>query len=208
MENNIKVLFFIHKAKLNRKGKAPLKLRVTLNSKRKDIATGYYLRLESWDFIKGRVKGKSPETVIENKYMAATRLKLMGIFREVDMDGDISLETIIAKFLGKNNNLVTLIQAVRHHNEYFKARIGTMYSKSTFRTYLLTENRLKSFLRDQYGKTDIRLKDLKKHYQPRAVRIYYPACIQSPIHILHDSNFLIRHFAGQSNRRASKLLPS
>ncbi len=164
MENNIKILFWLKKNRKNKKGLMPLILRVTFSNTRKEISTGYFINPEIWNAHNCLLRGKSQEAIQINTYINATKVKLIKLYNDALMVGDFSLDSIIAKFLGKNNNLVTLMQAVYHHIEYFKARIGTIYSKSTFMTYLLTENRLKSFLKDQDGKTDIRLKDLKLEF--------------------------------------------
>jgi len=50
MQNDsFKVLFYLRKAKTNSRGLAPLQCRITLNSKRKEFSTGYFLDENDWD---------------------------------------------------------------------------------------------------------------------------------------------------------------
>lgn len=62
MQNNsFKVLFYLRKAKTNSRGLAPLQCRITLNGKRKEFSTGYFLDENDWDSATQLVISKSTE---------------------------------------------------------------------------------------------------------------------------------------------------
>jgi len=164
MENNIKILLWLHKNKVNKRGTAPLMIRITYNNERFQLATGFLIDPERWDQVKGRVKGNKADAREINQYIEAAKVKLIQLYTEAVMNGDIYLNGIVSKFLGKGDNQITLLQGVEHHIKYIKTRIGAEYSKSTLRIYLLSQQRLKSFISSHYGKKDIRLKDLNLEF--------------------------------------------
>ncbi len=62
MQNDsFKVLFYLRKAKTNSRGVAPLTCRITLNKKRKEFSTGYFVLDKDWDASKQLIISKSTE---------------------------------------------------------------------------------------------------------------------------------------------------
>ena len=59
MENRLKILFWLYRSKLNEKGLAPIYMRLTIASKRTELATGHFASPLKWDVKKGEVKGKN-----------------------------------------------------------------------------------------------------------------------------------------------------
>jgi hypothetical protein len=129
--NNISILFWLHKSKLNKKGEAPLNLRVTYNNMRKNISSGYRVALDKWDSRKGIVKGGKEVTNLINGYISQSKTKLMELSTEMVKDGDIDLDLLVDRFLNRNLPCMTLMELVRHHNMDFGARIGIDYAQST-----------------------------------------------------------------------------
>ena len=62
MQNDsFKVLFYLRKAKTNSRGVAPLTCRITLDKKRKEFSTGYYVAENDWDASTQLIISKSTE---------------------------------------------------------------------------------------------------------------------------------------------------
>ena len=57
----LSVLFYLFKAKSNSRGLAPLTCRITLNKKRKEFSTGYFVLDKDWDASKQLIISKSTE---------------------------------------------------------------------------------------------------------------------------------------------------
>lgn len=160
MSNNIKVLFWLNKSKANKKGLAPIMLRVTYNNERKQISTGFTVVDSKWDKNRNAVKGRDELALQINDYIRITTAKIHEIFNEMLKDGDIYLENLIDKFLGKDANNMTLMQLTNFHIAQIKSKIGKDYALGTLKKYNVTLHKLQKFLLAYYKKPDVRLKDL------------------------------------------------
>ena len=78
--NNFKILFWLFKAKTNKKGETPLYLRISYGMARKNISTGFFIQQNKWDGSKGMVRGSKPEAQQINNYISQTKAKLMELF--------------------------------------------------------------------------------------------------------------------------------
>ena len=99
-------------------------MRVSFNYQRKNIATGHYIEPNRWDGAKHRVKGSLPEAQEINSYIQQVRNKLFNLHSEMLKDGDVSLESLIEKFFGRDSKQMTLLELVKYHNDDFQKRIG------------------------------------------------------------------------------------
>lgn len=159
-KNNIRILFWIHKSKLNKKGEAPLYLRLTFKSERRNLSTGYFIAPTRWDGQKSQVKGIKDDAIQVNAYISQTKAKMMELFNQMLKERDVNLDLLIDRFFGRDVYTVTLMELVRFHNKDFEARIGTDYAFSTFEKYDILRRKLEAFIPYKYQKKDIRLKDL------------------------------------------------
>jgi hypothetical protein len=138
MANNVSILFWLKTSRINKKGVAPLMLRISYNQQRKEFSTGFSIQPSHWDKSRYRVKAKSQEASQINQYIDETKAKILSIFKDMVLNEDISLD----RFLGKNEQTITLLQLVKYHNENFKSRIGVYFAYSTFEKYDITARRL------------------------------------------------------------------
>jgi site-specific recombinase XerD len=158
--NNIKILFWIQPSKCNKKGEAPIYLRISHNAERKNLSTGFNISPDRWDTTKAQVKGSKEDAVRINAYISQTRAKLIELFNEILKEGDINVDKLIDRFFGRDINSMTLLELVEYHNKDFEARIGTDYTFSTFEKYDILRKKLMDFIPAKYQKKDIRLRDL------------------------------------------------
>lgn len=185
--NNIKILFWLHKSKLNKKGEAPLYLRLTYNNQRKNLSTGYNIFPERWDGIKGTVKGLKEDAILINAYISQTKAKVMELFNEMLKERDIDLDTLMDRFFGRDADNSTLLELVEHHNSDFQSRIGTDYTQSTFEKYDILYRKLIEFIPFRYQKKDIRLRDLT-------------------VNFMADLDFYLKNHDGNEHNTATKYL--
>ncbi len=158
--NNLNILFWLYKSKLNKQGEAPIYLRITYNKERKNISTGFNIAPVRWDGDRTTVKGVKDDAIQVNAYISQTKARLMVLFNEMLKERDINLDILIDRFFGRDANNMTLMELVQHHNDDFKARIGTDYAYSTFEKYDILRKKLEAFIPYKYKKRDVRLKDL------------------------------------------------
>lgn len=162
--NNINILFWIHKSKKNKKGEVPVYLRLTYNGQRKTISTGFSILPARWDNLKGLAKGEKTNADKINAYIIQSKSRLMDLFNDMIKEGDISLDLLFDRFLGKDINSISLLELVDYHNKDFKSRIGIDYAASTFEKYDILRRKLEAFIPFRYEKKDIRVRDLKQSF--------------------------------------------
>ena len=64
---------------MNKEMKAPVYLRITVNGKRVEIATGYWIRPDDWNTEKQQAKGVSEISRAINDYIVSTKAKILQI---------------------------------------------------------------------------------------------------------------------------------
>ena len=109
-KNNITILVWLYKSRLNKAGQAPLYVRVSYDNDRKNIATGYNVPPKKWDKSKMKVKGADEEAKIINEYIQQTQSKLVSIYNDMMKDGDVHLDKIIDRFFGRDYTPMTLLE--------------------------------------------------------------------------------------------------
>jgi len=163
MNSNIKILFWLKKSKVNKKGLVPIILRISHDTGRKQLSTGFMIPIDKWDAAKGRVKGNDEFSEQVNTYIRNTTNRLYEIFNDLSKKGDVYLETLYNVFIGKDEDNMTLMQLVNYHNEQMRSRLGVDYAVATLKKYEVTKNKLLRFLKSEDIK-DIRLKDLTRKF--------------------------------------------
>jgi integrase len=158
--NNISILLWLFKAKINKQGLAPLYLRVSYSTQRKNISTGYYLQPNKWDAVKHRAKGNQPEAAEINNYIQQTQSRLVSIYNNMLKEGDINLDNLIERFFGRDVSPHTILELIQWHNNDIQKRIGIDYTASTFEKYDILRKRMEEFIPVKYNKKDLRLKDI------------------------------------------------
>lgn len=69
MKNKITTHFYIKEVKKDRKGKAPIYLRINVNSERAEISTDRKIEPELWDKISDQVSGRTEYARLINAHL-------------------------------------------------------------------------------------------------------------------------------------------
>jgi integrase len=158
------ILFWIHRSKSNRKGEAPLKIRVTCGiGDRVEISTGKFVNPDQWNVDKKRVIGKSVQADIINRYIVASENKLIKIESDLQLnDLPISAEIIRNIFLGNHIQRYGLLQVLDIHNDLFRQKIGQKgFSQSTLDKYTgALRRKIEYFIESKYKRKDIYISEL------------------------------------------------
>ena len=159
------ISFQVKKSKTNRKGLAPINLRVTIDGKRAELSTHRRLNPNNWDNITGRPAGNTEDIIILNNYLDSLRTKVQRQYNILEsLDQEITAEILKNKLTGKKEKKKTLIEAFEYHNTQFKLKVGTDFSELTYKHYKATLAKIKAFLKYQYNISDIPLDDLKHSF--------------------------------------------
>jgi hypothetical protein len=158
MDYHLTSHFYLKSGKLNAKGQAPIYLRLTLNGQRAEISTNQSVLQVNWNKHKERVKGNREETRILNNYLDSIYNKVHKNFNElIKQEEYFSVEDLKNDVIGKGKANKTLVQTYEESIKLMKQEEGSKYVNHTIRVYKITIERLKEFIRDEFGAQDIAL---------------------------------------------------
>lgn len=125
----IKILFWLHRSKINKDAKAPIYLRITVDGKKVEIATGHWIKPNDWDSKKHQAKGTSPNSVLINSYITSTKAKFLQIQNSFTIADSpiISADLVKEKLLGTSPEKKSLLQLFDYHNSQIKRQVGKDY---------------------------------------------------------------------------------
>ena len=165
MEHSMYISFQIKKHKTNKKGLAPINIRVTLDEKRLELATHRGVKPDQWDSRLDRAKGTSDEAVILNNYLDGLKAKVLKNFNVLESLGqEVTVDSLRNRMTGTTVKKHTLLEIFRYHNDQFKLKVGTDYSPLTYKHYLATYAKIEAFIPYQYRQKDMILEDLNHSF--------------------------------------------
>jgi integrase len=158
MANSIKMLFWLHRTKINKDGLVPLMVRLSYQSKRADKATGFYVNPKQWNTNKQRMKGGSEISREVNGWIEKTVVKGSSFFADAKDNNDIHLPTIMEQLFTNPKEEVKLLDFVAKFNEQLRLRVKNDIAFSTYEKYVFTEKKLKAFIQTTKENRNILLK--------------------------------------------------
>jgi site-specific recombinase XerD len=161
MDHSFNTLFWLHKTKIDKSGGIPIYARITVNGKRTEMSTGKKINEEKWSNAAGRAKGNTEEARTINKFLDNLNVKLTKIHDKLfDEEKFISSQLIKDIYLGKTVKQHSLIELFKFHNQQIKELIGKGYAAGTLERFQTTLKHLREFIKHQYLRDDIYLKEL------------------------------------------------
>ncbi len=159
------ILFWVYRSRINKRGQAPIMMRITSNGKKITFSTNLFIALKSWDQDKQRVKGSSTlaheiNKVILNLTTSAWNAYNECIKRKLPIEPDIIRNIITSK----NFYSTTITGAFTYQIDNLKARIGHDVAIYTVKKYQTTERKIKSFLTTQLSRNDMYLHELNHKF--------------------------------------------
>ena len=163
--DSFKVLFFIKKAKLLKNGEASVCMRITVNGARVETNIRKSIDPSLWNQAKECAKGKSRKSCDLNAYIEEARIKLHGIFNELESEGlPIHARLLQEKFFGQDKEqevvVRTLIGTMQEHNKQCRALVGKDYALIPVRRYESCKRYLAELIKQKYGKEDLPLTEV------------------------------------------------
>ena len=160
-QKSFHILFFVKKNKIKANGEAPIAFRITVDKRFCELYIRRSAPAENWDQIKGRLKTKDKVSTEINMYIDTVRAKLQNIHRQLEADNiEITAKEICNRFCGVEEKHKTLIEVFEEHNKEIKQLQGKGYAQKTIIRFEGTVRYLKEFLKKEYKKSDINLKDI------------------------------------------------
>lgn len=188
MKAIFRAVFYLRSNYVNKEGKTPVMLRIYLNNERLSIgSTGIAVQQSQWDREKERLKGRTTEALSTNLELDNIQSGLQTIFKKVEMTDEVSLERIKSEYLGKKEDVDTLMSLFNKHNSDVARQVGVSVEAATLQKYNVCKKHFSNFLRDKYGRSDIRLSELG----------YI---------VIHDFDIYLRTVVGQNSNTATRMM--
>lgn len=160
--NKISILFLISRSRINAMRKSSIKCRITQDQKRREFSTGLFINPNNWNAKKQIAFPPNTEHNQINNQLSLIKQEVNQAFLMLKIQKDnFDVEDIYLQYKGENTKTEkTLIEVYNLHNERMKKLIGIEYSESTYKKFEESKNHIKSFVKFQYGKSNILLTDL------------------------------------------------
>lgn len=159
MRSNFSILFYIKKSQPRRTGTFMIYGRITLNQKEAVFTTKIEVSAEDWACIERGQNIRSARAKEAKQRMDIIRAKAQEHFwtlyeRGLDPDAD-SIKNLLT---GVKQEEETLLVLFDKHNDLMRQMVGQTVGKETYGRYLLTRERLASFLKEKRRVNDISIR--------------------------------------------------
>ena len=163
MQNDsFKVLFYLRKAKTNSRGLAPLTCRITLNKKRKEFSTGYFVLDKHWDASKQLIIAKTTELKSINTQLNQISQLFLQIFNTLLLEKEaFDVDDIYNRYKGDNDRNVTyLLEFYVNYLKRMEQLIGIDMKRSTWKKHENAYLNLKGYIKSNHKGKDFKLQDI------------------------------------------------
>ncbi len=161
MFTTINVIFYPKKRKSSNNKLVPIYARITLDSKRAEFSTGKQVDPLKWDVNTGRLRGKTPETLVLNRFFDALKAKCVSIYDELVRNEEyVDADAVKNIFLGKGQKQYMILEIFQNHNDEMESLVGKEYSAGTLQRYKAAKSHIADYIVYKYQKKDFPLKKL------------------------------------------------
>lgn len=159
-------MFYIRRDKTNKKGEAPVFMRLTINGERADASIKRFIEPHAWNSAKGKANEKCRGGKDLNLYLDAISANILRIQRDFELDKkEVSAQIILNRYLGKEqSDRHTLMEVFRAHNEKCRALSGISLAPGTVIRYETTLRLTEEFLQKSYQKEDCYLDEVTNQF--------------------------------------------
>ena len=165
MKNNYYALFHLIKRKVNKRGLAPIYLRLTVDGKRKEHSISRRVDPRKWNSRQEKAMGNSREAVEINTHISNLRHKLNQIHQTfIEHDKHITVNSLLKELKGENQQNKLALEVFKEHNEKIDQLIGKDISASSAQRYWTCHNHVQQFINEEYGEEDYRLRDIDHNF--------------------------------------------
>ncbi len=166
MRTDFHTHFHLLEKKKNKRGLAPIYLRLTVDRKRKEYSISRRIQPEYWNVKLQKVMGNNPNEKEINTHINNIRHKLNKIHQILsDKDQPISAELMIAELKGENKPKPKMtLEVFNEHNEQMDRLSGKSISKSTAKRYWTCYNHVEQFLKEEYKAEDYPMNDINHQF--------------------------------------------
>ncbi|WP_150452497.1 site-specific integrase [Arenibacter lacus] len=161
MQNSFSVLFYPRFNDLDKKGYAPIYLRITVNGKRSEISIKRKISFKQWNTEACKAKGTSIEAREINRYMDAVRSNVYNIQSQLIEKGEIvTAKRIKQIYQGKGKSQKMLLQIFSDHNDKVEKLVGKEFAPGTLERYKTAKKHVEDYIKFEYQQSDIPVREV------------------------------------------------
>ena len=151
MKSIFRTSFYLRSNYLNKEGKASVMMRIHLNGERMALGTtGVSVDPEMWDSTLGKVRGRTKEALATNAQLTSISTDLQMIFQRLEFSEELSLERIKSEYLGKREDMETVLSLFTKYNNDMYAQIGCGVTKANYRKFDICKRHFAKFIQEKY----------------------------------------------------------
>jgi len=163
MKRNFSLLFFLKKGKTDQPGTSSIYMRITIEKKRVDLATGKQCNDTNW--FDGKLAGNSSQAKTINLYLRQLESKVHESHRNLIMLGEeVTAKSLADDFLGKGRKVRKLTEVFESHNKEMAELVGIEFAPMTLLRYQTALRHLKQYLREKYKIQDIDIRKIDHQF--------------------------------------------
>lgn len=155
----------MQKGKPNAEGNAPIFARITINHQMTHLATRYYLPADRWLPKEGRTLGRTKEEKEVNAYLDNLRGLIYSKYNEMFLSSEqVTAKKLKCRLLFQDEHAMTLLELFDDYIKDYAKLVGVSTTKITHDRYLLVRKRLDEFMKGEYKRSDIAVKEVNPKF--------------------------------------------
>ena len=183
MQDLLSILFFIKRNKMDKKGLAPIYMRITYHGKRVEISSMRKVLPSKWSTDANQIKGSSAEAKVINRNLDIMKNRTYDISQRLFDNGEtITAEKIKNLYLGNDDSRKCILEMFEEHNSRMDNLVGKNYSFRTLQRYKTTKKHLAAFISFTYKVQDYPVRDIDSKFINSF--IYY---LKTRLNLSHNS---------------------
>jgi site-specific recombinase XerD len=162
---NLFIRFRLFKSR-GKNGKFAIYVRFTINQKRVELSTNLYVDPKIWDVTGQFAKGKTEEVQAINRRLNLIKADLNKKHLQLEALGKpITAEILKNLYLGVDENQKSLLEVMNFYYDRFGEKVTSgQKSKHSLKCVYTTREKVKLFLKHQFKRTDMQLKEIKSSF--------------------------------------------
>ncbi|GAA4890302.1 site-specific integrase [Flaviramulus aquimarinus] len=162
----LNILFIVSKTKLNKKGKCPIRCRLTYNKIRHHFATGQFVNPKHWNSKQQCVDPPEPNADILNSQLSLIKTKINRAFLMLQVKEEgFNVDDIYSLYKGvKTQKEYNVVEFFERYLKRLKTLVGIDIKQVTYNKFEYIKNDVKRFVKWKFKTNDIRLKKLESNF--------------------------------------------
>ena len=161
MRSTFKILFYLKKNNPKPDGTVPVMGRITVDGTISQFSCKMNVLPDLWDTKAGRLTGKSLQALKANIALDKIRVDINRHYQEImQEEGFVTADKIKNAYLGLSIKQYTFLTLFAKHNQEFSRKVGYNRTQATYNKYCLLYRHMESYIRQEYKRDDIFLKEL------------------------------------------------